>query len=167
MAWLRIELIAGACHGHVEQAPLLCALPVRVVRGRPARQGRRERQGIPPRREREASLSHADDEDSGELEAFRLVNGQDRDRLDGLRRILHRGVLPGVDEGLKGRHEVRQPRVAQEVGLRLEDLEEASHATQGTIVPGFCARHQGPQPAALTQVVVQDHRRGPLVDGAQ
>ena len=156
------ELVPRAGHRHVEQPAFLAEGRLGGRRLAAAKSGR-EGQRIAAAIAREPPGDEARQEDDRELEALRLVDGQDGDRV-GIRVELGRGrVVAGLDERREMRRDEDRPVVAEQRRLRPDDLEEAGDVGQLLLGRGRVRRHEASEHAAGAQEAVQELARRPFM----
>ena len=139
------ELVAGAGHRHVEQAPLL--LEVAVALGQDlVDELDRQRERLAARPRREPVGGEARQEDDRELEALGLVHRHDVDRVDVRIRVRGRGVVAGLDQRREVAGEEDRPVVGEQRRLRPDDVEEPADVRE--LLLGGDARRRRRAPRA-------------------
>ncbi len=110
---------------------------------------------VPPPLQRELRLGAAHQEDVGELEALRLVHGQDVDRVLVEVGLGHRRVVPGLAQQVEVRDERGHAVVLGHVAVGLHHLEEAGDVPDLRLGLGRGLLRQPPQEARPLQEAVE------------
>ena len=156
------QLVPGTGHPDIEEAPLL--LHVRIAVGqRFAHQFRRHGQWLAASPSREATVDQAGHEDDRELQALGLVHRQYRDCVRVGIDLGRGGVVARIDQRLKVPGHEDRPIVGQQVRLGPDDLEEAGDVLEGLLGGHRVRRGQRGQDAAVSQELVEDLARRPLM----
>src|SRR3954471_6264738 len=120
------ELVAGTRHRDVEQAAFLADRCFRggwIAAAEPGWERERISSSVP----REASGDETRQEDDRELEALRLVDGQNSDRVRVRIQLGRRWVVARLDQCREVRRDEHGPVVTEKCRLRTDDLEEPRH----------------------------------------
>src|SRR3990172_1551446 len=154
----QVQLAPGARHADVEQAALLLQVVVaRRQRVLDQLRGHLERLAAPP--ERELVLREVHEEDHGELEALRLMDGEhvDGGRLDV--RLRHRRVLPRVDQRVEVVDELAHVVVAERLRGVLDAAEEPRDVLHFRLLARARGLGHAREPARVHQELVEQLAR--------
>ena len=160
-----MELVTGAGHPDVEEPPLLADVVVGGERELVAHELVGDLERVATVAAGEPIGHQPDQEDDVELEALRLVVGEDVDGVAVVRPrvdVRGRGVVAGLDERVELLDEERQAVVAQQAPLPPHDLEEASDVREPLVAGLPRLVRQPPEPARRGDEVVEQLAAGSL-----